>query len=153
MSLDDDIKLLDEQIIDADEHTARWQLLAQSLRDQRSRLVRRRQHLESTTGEQRGADKGMEYIKVEHVIPHIHNWISNYNSVNRLGGQLALAQAARISPKTLQRVMNGNRQYVGWDTADRLMAAMGLEHLIEDLPIVSPEWVNRRRPFNHYYEE
>lgn len=150
-SLDDEINQLDADILDAEEHQVRWTRIVKELRVQRSKLVTRRYRIKSTTGERRSTDT--LYIPVAFLMPHISQWIDIHNRQYRVGGIIALAELATISTKTIQQILNGHRTYVGYNTADRLLLAMGKAHLLDDAPITDRSDVLHRRPFSPYYED
>lgn len=80
-----------------------------------------------------------EGVEVSRLKPYIQSWIDQ-------GYTLAsLAQKAGLSESTVQKMMTDEREMMRTSTADKLITALGITHLYDDIVPEPPE--------GHYYEE
>ena len=142
-----EIASIEEEIEQADEHL-------KGLRANRTRLKKRL--YDGKTGEPRGHDS---LLVLRSDIRHaITQWIELYDRQHGKGGQLMLSERSKVSTRLIRSIVNrnGDRRFISLQTADRLLQACNMSHLIPDLDVVENGGVRPvvpDPPFTHYTEE
>ena len=162
--MSDELTRIDSEISHAESELDRWKETLKHLRYERSLEMNRVRQRALATGETRGVDAENMYIRVEDILPYVTRFIAENhrmpanerylrwgaeNRAGHVGGQVALALAARISTRSIRRIVNGETQHVSYSTADRLMSAMDLDIGSFDFEVV---YGLHKRPFNKFDE-